>query len=224
MPETRKNAWVFLLYSTLAGTISFVVSAVMTSMLMQTLDFAILDTILAGGIGGLFLGIFLLKHHMVAKLALAGLIAVPIGFWGAFILAGAVDLLFSLAGVNTENPQIYNIENIIGIIFMGIICGAFFGGVIYGLKSIGVFSAVCGMVSFPFGILVGFFNSGDPIKAKFENLLDVFGTLDLNFLAIVTSFGVGIGLSIGLYSLLKRKQKNSLANQRYNKSKRRILP
>ncbi|HPL53503.1 MAG TPA: hypothetical protein PLW11_05095 [Bacillota bacterium] len=205
MSEIRKNAWVFLLWSTLAGTISFFVSAVITSMVLSPLDFAIIDTILAGGIGGLFLGIFLIKRHKIQIMALSGLAAIPVGFWGAFILAGGVDLLFSLIGVNTVNPNIYNIENIIGIIFMGIICGAIFGAIIYGRKSIWVFSAVCGMVSFPFGILVGFLNSEHPIKATFENLLAFFGSIDLNFLAIITSFGIGTGLSIGLFSMLKQK-------------------
>ncbi len=204
MSEIRKNAWVFLIWSTLAGTISFFVSAIIMSMVLSSLGFAIINTILAGGIGGLFLGILLLKLHEIRKMALAGLIAVPIGFWGAFILAGGVDLLFFLIGI-AENPNIYNIENIIGIIFMGIICGAIFGGFIYGRKSIWVFSVVCGMVSFPFGILVGLFNSEHPIKTKIENLLAVFGPIDLNFLAIITSFGIGIGFSIGLFRMLKQK-------------------
>lgn len=204
MSEIRKNAWVFLLWSTLAGTISFFVSAIIMSIVLSPLDFAIIDTILAGVIGGLFLGIFLRKRHEIRKMALAGLVAVPIGFWGAFILARGVDLLFSLIGINTENPNIYNIENIIGIIFMGIICGAIFGVFIYGRKSIWVFSVVCGVISFPFGILIGLFNSGHPLKSTFENLLAVFGPTDLNFLAIITSFGIGIGLSIGLYEKVKQ--------------------
>lgn len=205
MSENRKNDWVFLLWSTLAGTISFFISASIIAMLLSPVDFAIIDTILAGGIGGLFLGIFLIKQHKIRKIMLAGFIAVPVGFWGAFILAGGADLLFSLIGVNTENPNIYNIENIIGIIFMGIICGAISGTIIYGRKAIGLFSAVCGVVSFPFGILVGFFNSEHLIKATFENLFAVLGPIDLNFLAIITSFGIGIGLSIGLFSMLNKK-------------------
>ncbi len=115
----RKNAWVFLLWSTFTATISLFASAVITSMVLSPLDFAIIDTILAGGIGGLFLGIFLMNRHKVPKMSLAGLAAIPIGFWSAFILAGGVDLLLSLIGVNIENPNIYNIENIIGIILMG---------------------------------------------------------------------------------------------------------
>lgn len=205
MSEIRKNAWVFLLWSTLVGMISFLVSAIIMSMVLASLDFAIINTIFAGGLGGLFLGILLFKRQEIWKIALAGLIAVPIGFWGAFILAGGVDLLFSLFGI-AGNSNIYNIENIIGIIFMGIICGAIFGGFIYGRKSIWIFSVVCGMTSFPFGILVGLFNSGHPLKVAFENLLAVFGPIDLNFLAIIMSFGIGIGLSIGLFNMLQQKK------------------
>lgn len=205
MFEIRKNKWIFLLLSTFAGKISFFISAVITSRVLTLLDFVIVDTILAGGIGGLLLGIFLMNFHNIQKMVLAGLVAIPVGFWSAFILARGVDLLFSSIGVNTKNPNIYNIENIIGIIFMGVICGAIFGAIIYGRKSIWVFSAVCGMVSFPFGILVGLFNTGHPIKSTYEELLAVFGPVDLNFLAIMTSFGIGIGLSIGLFGMLKQK-------------------
>lgn len=206
MSEIGKNAWLFLLWSTLTGTISFFISAIMISMVLSHFDLAVINTILAGGIGGLFLGIFLMNHFKTLKMTLAGLVAVPVGFWGAFILAGGTDLFFSLMSVNAKNPDIYNIENIIGIIFMGIICGAIYGGIIYGRKSILVFSAVCGVVSFPFGILVGFFNSEHPIKATFESLLAVFGPIDLNFLAIITSFGIGIGLSIGLFRMINQRK------------------
>lgn len=205
MPEIRKNAWVFLLWSTLAGTISFFIAGVIGCIILLCLDNSILETIIAGGLGGLLLGISLGKPKMIGKMALAGLVAIPVGFWSAFILAGGVDLLLSLIGVNTESPSIYNIGNIIGIIVMGIICGAIFGAILNGRKAIWIFSAVGGIVSFPFGILVGLFNAGQPIKATFENLLAVFGSIDLNLLAIITSFGVGIGLSIGLFSTLKQR-------------------
>lgn len=205
MPEIRKNAWVFLLWSTLAGTISFFIAGVIGCIILLCLDNSILETIIAGGLGGLLLGISLGKPKMIGKMALAGLVAIPVGFWSAFILAGGVDLLLSLIGVNTESPSIYNIGNIIGIIVMGIICGAIFGAILNGRKAIWIFSAVGGIVSFPFGILVGLFNAGQPIKATFENLLAVFGSIDLNLLVIITSFGVGIGLSIGLFSMLKQR-------------------
>ncbi|NLW79487.1 MAG: hypothetical protein GXY32_08775 [Ruminococcaceae bacterium] len=204
MSKLKKNALAFLLWSTLAGTISFFISSVLIAVVMLHVDLVIFDTIFAGGIGGLLLGIFLLKQLQIRKMVLAGFISVPIGFWSAFILAGGVDLLFSLIGVNSENPNISGIGNIIGIIFMGLICGAIFGAIIYGRRSIWLFSTVCGVISFPFGILVGLFNSDHPIKAMIENLLAVFGPIDLNFLAIITSFGIGIGLSIGLYERIKQ--------------------
>ena len=51
MSETKTT---YLLWSMLTGTISFFASAVITSMVLLPLDFAIIDTILAGGIGGAF--------------------------------------------------------------------------------------------------------------------------------------------------------------------------
>lgn len=200
MLEIRKNAWIFLICSTLAATISFFVSSALMAVVMTHVDFVIFDTVFAGGIGGLLLGIFLMKRYKIRKMMLAGFFAVPIGFWGAFILVGGVDLLFSLIGVNSENPNIYGIGNIIGIILMGLICGAIFGAKIYGRKAIWLYSVVCGIVAFPFGVLVGLFNAEHPIKATFENLLAVLGPINLNFLAIITSFGVGVGLSIGLFN------------------------
>lgn len=115
MSKLKKNALAFLLWSTLAGTISFFIISVLIAVMMSHVDLVIFDTIFAGGIGGLLLGIFLLKQFQIRKMVLAGFIAVPIGFWSAFILAGGVDLLFSLIGVNSENPNISGIGNIIGI-------------------------------------------------------------------------------------------------------------
>lgn len=115
-----------------------------------------------------------------------------------------MDLFLSLFGVNSSNTSISGIWNIVAIIFMGLICGAIFGTIIHGRKAIWLFSVVCGIISLPFGVLVGLFNAGHHIKASFENLLAVLGPVDLNFLAIITSFGIGIGLSIGLYEKLEQ--------------------
>lgn len=206
MSRKKQNGVVLVLWSTIAGTISLFVSALLVAMLMVRVDIVILDTILAGGIGGLLLGIFLHQHHKIGKMALAGTLAVPAGFWGAFMLAGGVDFLYSLIYVNSENPNVSGIANVIAIMFMGLLCGAIFGAILYGRKSIGLFSAVGGLISLPFGLLVGLFNSGHPIRVLFENLFAVLGPVDLNFLAIMTSFGIGIGLSIGLYDLRRHKR------------------
>lgn len=171
------------------------------AIILLRFDIFFLETIIAGGLGGLLLAVFLGNLKMIGKMTLAGLVAVPVGFWGAFALAGVVDLLFSFLGANTENPSFAGIGNIIGIIFMGMICVAIFGAMTYGRKSVRLFSIVCGLSSFPFGILVGLFNSEHPIKATIENIFAFLGPVDLNLLAIIASFGVGIGLSIGLYNI-----------------------
>lgn len=200
MNEMKKSKSVYLLWAGASGTVSFFIAGITGCIILLRLDNSIFESIIAGALGGLLLGFFLGKLKMIGKMALAGLIAVPVGFWSAFILAEA---LFSIPFINafSKNPQV---ANIIAITFMGIIYGGIFGAIIYGRKAVWIFSAVCGMVSCPFGILVGFFNSGHPIKVTFENLLAVFGPIDLNFLAIITSFGVGIGLSNGLFCMLKQ--------------------
>jgi len=59
-------------------------------------------------------------------------------------------------------------------------------------------------------LLVGMINSGHRIKAVLENQLAVLGNIDLNFLAIITSFGTGIGMSIGLYDLRMHQRTRSI--------------
>lgn len=200
MSEIKNSKIVYILWSTLSGTISFLISGIIACVILLLLDTYILETIIAGGIGGVLLGIFLRKRQMIGKMTIAGFIAVPVGFWTSFVLGEA---LFSIPFIHAcfANP---NIPDIIAIIFMGILCGAVFGVILYGRKSIWLFSVVCGIISFPFGLLVAGMNSGHYIKTWLENLLKVFGKIDLNLLAIIISLGIGIGLSIGLYEMLKQ--------------------
>ncbi len=205
MAEITKNAWGFFLWSTLAGAIAFLISGILSDLWIMRFDEYIFATVIAGAIGGFLLGVLLRKRQKIWITTFAGAVAVPVGFWSAFILAGVADLLLPVFGVNTDNPSMYNIENIIAVIFMGIICGAIFGAINYGRKSIWVFTTVCGVVSIPFGLLVGAMNSGHWIKLWLENLFQVFGNIDLNFLVIILLFGVGAGLSIGVYNILQQK-------------------
>ncbi len=61
-------------------------------------------------------------------------------------------------------------------------------------------------ISIPIGLLVGSMNSGHWIKVWLENLFHIFGKIDLNFLMIITGFGIGVGLSMGLYSMTKQRR------------------
>lgn len=206
MSEINKSKVVYLLWSLISGTFSFFVSGVLACIVLLRLDNYILGPIIAGGIGGLLLGLFHWKHKMIGRMTIAGLIAVPIGLLGTFILVegivGGFGLLFPSVAAYFENTSI---ADIIAIILMGIIFGVLYGAIVYGRKSIRLFSVVCGTISIPFGILVGAMNSGHWIRVWLENMFNVFGKIDLNFLAIIMEFGIGIGLSIGLYSILKQR-------------------
>ena len=200
--EINKFKIAYILWSMLLGMASFLISGVMACIVLLRLDSYILGPIIAGGIGGLLLGLFHWKYKMIGRMTIAGLIAVPIGLLGSFILVEGFGLLFPSVAAYFNNS---NIADIIAIILMGIVFGVVFGAVVYGCKYLWLFSVVCGTVSIPFGLLVGAMNSGHWIRVWLENLFRIFGKIDLNFLTIIMEFGTGIGLSIGLYSMFKQR-------------------
>ncbi|MPN08333.1 hypothetical protein SDC9_155615 [bioreactor metagenome] len=190
----------------LLGTASFIVSGVMACIVISLFDNYILATIIAGGIGELLLGLFLRMRQKISRMAIAGIVGMPVGLIISFLLAGGFGSLFSLMDMRFENSAIPDIS---AIILMGIIFGAVVGSIIYGRKSIWLFSVVCGAAAIPSGLLVAVMNSGGYLKIWLDNLLDAFGKIDLNFLAITISLGIGMGLSIGLYNILKQKSADS---------------
>lgn len=202
MSEIKTSRIAYMLWSTLLGTASFFISGVIASIVILRIDNYILASMIAGGIGGLLLGLFLRMGQKISRMAIGGIIAVPMGLFISFLLVEGFGSLFPSIGAYFENSSI---PDIIAVILMGITFGAVLGAIIYGRKSIWLFSVVCGIVSFPFGLLVAAMNSGYGIKVWLENLLVVFGKIDLNFLAIIISLGIGIGLSIGLYNILKTR-------------------
>lgn len=201
MSKINTSKTTYILWSMLVGMASFLISGVIACIVILSLDNYILATIIAGGIGGLLLGLFLQMGQKIIRLVIAGIIAMPIGLVISFFIVEGFGLLFPSIGAYFENSSI---PDIIAVILMGITFGAVFGVMIYGRKSIWLFSVVCGIVSIPFGILVSAMNSGWRVKFSLENLIGIFGKIDLNFLAIIISLGIGIGLSIGLYNILKQ--------------------
>lgn len=201
MSKINTSKITYILWSMLLGMASFLISGVIACIVILLLDNYILATIIAGGAGGLLLGLFLQMRQKIIRLVIAGIIAMPVGLIISFLIVEGFGSLFPSIGAYFENSSI---PDIIAIILMGITFGAVFGSMIYGRKSIWLFSVVCGTVSIPFGLLVGAMNSGCWIKVYLENLLEVFGKIDLNFLAIIISLGIGIGLSIGLYNILNQ--------------------
>jgi uncharacterized membrane protein len=206
MRETDNSKIVCVIRSLILGTVSFLVSGVAACVLILRFENYIFGTVVAGGAGGLLLGLFHWRRRKIGRMAIAGLIALTIGILGGFILlealAGGFGLLFPSAAAKLENT---GVADILAVVLMGIVIGIIFGAIVYGRKSICLFSVTCGAVSIPFGFLVGAMNSGHKIKALLENILRVFGKIDLNFLATIVGFGIGLGLSIGLYTASKQK-------------------
>lgn len=201
MSEINKSKMAYILWSMLLGMASFLISGVMACIVNLLLDNYILATIIAGGIGGLLLGLFLRMRQKISRMAISGLIGMPIGLMLSFLFVEGFGSLFPSISAYFENSTIPDIS---AIILMGIIFGAVVGSMMYGRKSIYLFSIVCGTVSIPFGLLVSAMNSGCYLKVQLDNLLEVFGKIDLNFLVIAISLGIGTGLSIGLYNMLKQ--------------------
>lgn len=196
--DTSSKAYPLL--TMLIGLIAFLISGVIASVFTMFTNSYFLGSMIAGGIGGLLLGLFL-QRQKLSRMIIASIIVMPIGLVISFSLVEGFGALFPSIGASFEKSST---PDIIVIVLLSIVFGAVFGALIYGRKSIWLFSFVCGIVAVPFGLLVGAMNSGHPIKFWLENLLGFLGKIDLNFLTIVISLGTGIGLSIGMNTYRKR--------------------
>jgi len=67
MPEIKKNKITYVLWSTLAGAISFFISKVMIDSILLRLDIYIFGSIIAGALGGLLLGLLLRKAKILGE-------------------------------------------------------------------------------------------------------------------------------------------------------------
>lgn len=203
MSEINKSRESHVILSVLLGMVSFLISGVIAGIVIQRLDNYILATIIAGGIGGLLTGIFLGMGNRTFRMALAGLIGMPIALLGSFLLIEVLGALMMAMGLNFEDSPLPDISV---AVLMGIVFGAVVASMIYGRKSVPLFALVGGIVSMPFGWLITAMNSGSIETDPLENLFGVFGRIDLNFLAMAVSLGIGIGLSIGLYHRVNERR------------------
>jgi len=139
--------------------------------------------------------------NKISSMTIASIIGMTIGLIISFFLVEGFGTLFPSIGAYFENSFI---PDIVAIMLMGITFGAVFGAINYGRKSIWLFSIVCGVSSIPSGLVVAALNSGYFLKVWPESLTDILVKIDLNFLAITISIGIGTGLSIGLYNISKQ--------------------
>lgn len=191
MPKINNSPIAYILWSTLAGAISFFIGGVIVFIISLRMDIVILDTIIAGAIGGLLLGVFLRMQQKIGTMTIAGVVAVPVGFWVSFFLGYVFSEIPFIA--DTRVPDV------LAFILMGALVGGLFGAITYGRKSVWLFAAVGGILSIPLGFFVDALNSG-----RLDNFLNVLGVPHLGSLPFIVFFGIGIGLSIGLYEMLKQ--------------------
>lgn len=209
MSKIKDSVVLSVIWSLILGKVSFLISGVIACIIIMKFDNYILGTVAAGGIGGLILGLFHWKYKMIGKMTIAGIIAVPVGLLGSFVIAEGI--VGGLAFLYPSFPEYFGktgIADVIAIIFMGIFFGMIFGAIVYGRKSIVLFTIVCGAVSIATGLLVRAMNLGNPIKELLGNMFQIFGKIDLNLLVIIAGFGAGIGLSIGLLNVIEHKRSN----------------
>lgn len=196
--SSKESSQASPLGSALAGLIAFFISGLIVAALQTRFDFSLLGTLFAGGLGGLILGMLLIKLRKIVPMTLIGLISVPLGFWTAFLIAGGLDILLTPFGIDSSNLLVGNILNSLAIVIMGLICSGLFGRMLSGRGAGKCFAIVGALASVPSAILVGLFNAGHPILGSLQKVLAFLGPIDLNFVTIITGFGLGIGWGIGL--------------------------
>lgn len=200
------------IWSLIMGKVSFLISSVIACTLMLHFSNYILGTLLSGVIGGLLLGAFHFRQKMIGRMAIAGMIATPIGMLGVFVLleglAYGLEFLIPSFAESLDNA---GLSDVIAIILMGAAAGAVFGALVYGRKSVLLFSASCAAVSIVSGFMVRALNLGYGIKAWLERVFQIFGQIDLNFVTIHSGLGLGLGFGIGLYTIAMRRREGSAA-------------
>lgn len=131
----------YILWPMLLGMASFLISGVMASIVILLVDNCILATMIAGGIGGLLLAIFIRERQNILRMTISGIIGMPVGLIISFFLVEGFGSIFPSIGAYLENTTIPDIS---AIILMGVIFGAIVGAMVYGRKYICLFSVVCG--------------------------------------------------------------------------------
>lgn len=98
MSNINTSKITYILWSMLLGMASFLISGVIACIVILFLDNYILAIIIAGGIGGLLLGKFLRMHQKIGRIAIAGIIGMPIGLMISFLIIEGIGSLFPSIG------------------------------------------------------------------------------------------------------------------------------
>lgn len=200
MSMNKKLQFLTVLYSGISGAISFFISGLLATILIIITDQYLLAIPLSGLLGGLLLAIFNRNWKSIGRFMLAGVIAVSVGFLGTFIICEGI---FSLIGMLTDVFS-GRLENIISIGLMGVVFGIIFSLIVYGKKALILFAVVCGIIE----LQCIYLSETIYLIKPLENLISKYGLVDINLLFIVLGFGIGAGVSIGLFKISAKDEIN----------------
>ena len=206
MPENSKLKTIKVFKYGLYGMSAFFLSGLLSVMLIVFFDDYIISAFVAGGLGGFLMGTFLRMKDKRAKMAASGVIGIPLGLFLSFGAAGLFELLFPSVSASLAYT---GIPDAIGISIMGLIFGSIMGIFIFGSSALKIFAPVCTLSSMPFGILVSAMNEGYVLRdfnLMMNSIIKGKGIIDLNFLVITVSLGIGTGLSIAIHDIISRKK------------------
>ena len=175
------------LYTTIIGTLSFLLIAFLMGLLGTVIgfDLNILPLLVAGVLAPLILlSVLNIKEKIWFNLLISAITLVV-----AFIIAFLLGYLIAAIAPGGENSILVNA---VAILVMNGIYGMVMGTMLYGKDATRFFLAVTSLAGLFLGII--FTLTGD---------FKIIG-IDFSYLYIITSFGVTIGLAIGLY-----RRKNS---------------
>lgn len=209
MSIEKKSKFITVLYSGMAGTVSYLIGGLLATILILLNDQYLLAIPLSGLLGGMLLAVFIRKWNQIGRFTLAGVISVSVGFLGTFIICEGI---FSLIGMFT-NVFSGRIANVISISLMGVVFGIIFSLIIYGKKALLLFAVVCGVIEIPCIFLAEKVYSIEPLN----NLITKYGLVDVNLLFIVLGFGIGAGFSIGLLKVSGKDEIRSHSSDSSNK-------
>ena len=196
-----------MLVSPFLGFVAYFISGILANIVPGNNNIALLFFwfLITSSLGALLLAVFLQMRNKIIRMVIAGVVAWLVGVIlgieaGTFLIRLPISFFDFYPAPGFGDGYC--------VILMGVIFGGILGGIVFGKKSILLFSFVCGIVAIPFALINETMMPGTVSSAEawLKHTLSIFGDVDIYFLVINFAFGIGAGLSIGLYRLLSSKK------------------
>ena len=194
-----------IIVSPFLGFVAYFISGILAYIVQgnRNIVLVFLCFLIISGLGALLLALFLRLRPKIVRIVIAGVVAWLVGVILGIEL-GTFFIRLPIAFI--EYYPAPGFGDGYCVIMMGIIFGIVFGAIVFGRKSILLFALVCGIVAIPSALINETMMPGtiSPFEAWLKHTLSIFGDVDIYFLMINLAFGIGAGLSIGIWKMLKK--------------------